>query len=581
MDKNRKLKWDKAIKGREITTTYGENYTAGDDTKGLFQQMDNGSWTPVSVEQARDIYVPNVTDPVSNSYTQLGPMPTLTVTSPDWKTSPYSVYDTRFGGMTPITTINVRKNKNTGEILPEDYREVLAIKDWYAKQHPKSDPSENFINDLVFTAATLGANKNAEAATKGISSLFSNIDPIVKTSFREGIAKPMLLGSLVDQTQKAVTGTSLSDQIGSWLTNDYGWNPYVAHFVGDLTNPGYTMSGNAGNLLNKSINSFIKGTTNLKDFGINNGRKLINRWNHPGYEILTTEQALKEAPKGRLDAEWLNKPIAEREAIINDYVKSYYENNVHDRLLSYSPAYIQQEVPENIFYNRNFISLYDGPRIKLFGNQPIQYTYNLPRQYIGIHYADTGENFMQGNIFREKPTYIPSPLIRFLPRRFTNKYVHYIAPSKQNDLTVGIHEVVGHGTEPFMPRRLGKAYDLLQYRNDYRFRFPKAIEDGEVWATLEEMRAQIPNYKNLSYEQFINELKRNSINSGYAQDYLKGFNEEGLKKLYDLFINPQQIPTRKPLSFAERMGIPKGDRGNLSIDQKQALEDLEQYMTSR
>ena len=49
MDKNRKLKWDKAIKGRKITTTYGENYTAGDDTKGLFQQADDNSWTPVSV----------------------------------------------------------------------------------------------------------------------------------------------------------------------------------------------------------------------------------------------------------------------------------------------------------------------------------------------------------------------------------------------------------------------------------------------------------------------------------------------------------------------------------------------------
>lgn len=277
MDKNRKLKWDKTIKGRKITNTYGENYLAGDDTMGLFQQADNNSWTPVSVEQARDIYVPNVTDPVSNSYTQLGPMPTLTVTSPDWETVPYNVEDTRFEGRTPITTINVRRNKNTGKILPEDYRQVLAIKDWYAKQHPKSDPSENALNDAVFTALTLGANKNLETTAKGISSLVSKVDPVVKTSFREGIAKPMLLGSLVDQTQKAITGTSLSDQTGSWLTNDYGWNPYV----GDLTNPGYNMSGYAGNLLNKSVNSFIKGITNLKDFGINNGRKLINRWNHP------------------------------------------------------------------------------------------------------------------------------------------------------------------------------------------------------------------------------------------------------------------------------------------------------------
>lgn len=262
---NRKFKWDKVNKGTTITNPYGKTYYSGDNTRGLFQQADDNSWTPVSVEQARDIYVPNVTDTVSNSYTQLGPMPTLTVTSPDWETVPYNVEDTRFGGRTPITNINVRRNKNTGKILPEDYRQVLAIKDWYAKQHPKSDPSENFINDLVFTAATLGANKNVETATKGISSLFSNIDPIVKTSFREGIAKPMLLGSLVDQTQKAITGTSLSDQIGSWLTNDYGWNPYVAHFIGDLTNTGYTMPNFTGQFLTKGIiNPIITGISNTE-----------------------------------------------------------------------------------------------------------------------------------------------------------------------------------------------------------------------------------------------------------------------------------------------------------------------------
>lgn len=192
-------------------------------------------------------------------------MPTLTVTSPDWETMPYNVEDTRFGGRTPITTINVRKNKNTGKILPEDYRQALAIKDWYAKQHPKSDPSENALNDAVFTALTLGANKNLETTTKGISSLVSKVDPVVKTSFREGIAKPILLGSLVDQTQKAVTGTSLSDQIGNWLTNDYGWNPYVAHFIGDLTNPGYTMPNFTGQFLTKEIiNPIITGISNTE-----------------------------------------------------------------------------------------------------------------------------------------------------------------------------------------------------------------------------------------------------------------------------------------------------------------------------
>ena len=245
MDKNRKLKWDKAIKGREITTTYGETYTAGDDTKGLFQQADDNSWTPVSVEQARDIYVPNVTDPVSNSYTQLGPMPTLTVTSPDWETTPYNVEDNRFGARTPITTINVRKNKNTGKILSEDYRQVLAIKDWYAKQHPKSDPSENFLNDLVFTAATLGANKNAEAAGKLFSAVSSKIDPVVRNSVKNYIIKPLIAGSIYDNAQELAFGQSGSDYFTNYLTNK-GWNPVAASVVGASTNPAYLVNFGGG-----------------------------------------------------------------------------------------------------------------------------------------------------------------------------------------------------------------------------------------------------------------------------------------------------------------------------------------------
>lgn len=245
MDKNRKIKWDKAIKGRKITTTYGENYIAGDDTKGLFQQTDDGSWTPVSVEQARDIYVPNVADPVSNSYTQLGPMPTLTVTSSDWETSPYSIYDTRFGGMTPITTINVRKNKNTSKILPEDYKQVLAIKDWYAKEHPKSDPSENFINDLVFTTATLGANKNAEAAGKLFSAVSSKIDPVVRSSVKNYIIKPLIAGSIYDNAQELAFGQSGSDYFTNYLTNK-GWNLVAASVVGASTNPAYLVNFGGG-----------------------------------------------------------------------------------------------------------------------------------------------------------------------------------------------------------------------------------------------------------------------------------------------------------------------------------------------
>lgn len=254
MEKNRKLKWDKAIKGRKITTTYGENYTAGDDTKGLFQQADDNSWTPVSVEQARDIYVPNVTDSVSNSYTQLGPMPTLTVTSPDWETTPYNVEDNRFGGRTPITIINVRKNKNTDKILPEDYRQVLAIKNWYAKQHPKSDPSENFINDVIFTGLTLGANKNAELIGKGVQTLVSKIDPVVRGAVKNYMIKPSIAGSIYDNVQELAFGQSGSDYFTNYLVNK-GWNPVAAFVVGEGTNPANLVNFGGGLVSSKLSNT--------------------------------------------------------------------------------------------------------------------------------------------------------------------------------------------------------------------------------------------------------------------------------------------------------------------------------------
>jgi hypothetical protein len=38
-----------------------------------------------------------------------------------------------------------------------------------------------------------------------------------------------------------------------------------------------------------------------------------------------------------------------------------------------------------------------------------------------------------------------------------------------------------------------------------------------------------------------------------------------------------RMPLSRPISIAERLGIPKGDRGNLTRFQKEALEDLEYF----
>lgn len=600
MDKNRKIKWDKAIKGRKITTTYGENYIAGDDTKGLFQQTDDGSWTPVSVEQARDIYVPNVTDPVSNSYTQLGPMPTLTVTSPDWETSPYSVYDTRFGGMTPITTINVRKNKNTGKILPEDYKQVLAIKDWYAKEHPKSDPSENFLNDLIFTAATLGANKNIETATKGISSLFSNIDPIVKTAFRDGIAKPMLLGSLVDQIQKAVTGTSLSDQIGSWLTNDYGWNPYVAHFVGDLTNPGYTMPNFTGQLLTKGvINPIINGinkaernivkrqlikeldksisrfdgtvgeeyfhSPNTKPFAIShepfqysrrNGYRrtfgdfiftppLLNKRPSIWQRIfkykphpITVEKLEKEAPGlfSENELSWMRLSKQERNKIMTNAVEKFYENNIYHNLIRDA---------EQFGYTKDIIpkNVFYG-KTSLGNNFPLEEGYFPIKGVMGAHSETSGHNYISGEIVRWSPRFVPYKLMQLWDKSrgtsIKNIRSRYIVPQKTESISTAVHEAGSHGTDNltiYNQSPFGKSlYDAL----DFRVRSTKGdnLSPWEIRATINEFKFKNPNWREMTFDDFIRNKQAFMATNGYSGAiYRSAYLNKRLDRLYNAIMN--------------------------------------------
>lgn len=53
------------------------------------------------------------------------------------------------------------------------------------------------------------------------------------------VVAPTIAGTAWDEAQRAITGTTTTEQISNWLQENRGWNPMAADFVGSFSNPGY------------------------------------------------------------------------------------------------------------------------------------------------------------------------------------------------------------------------------------------------------------------------------------------------------------------------------------------------------
>lgn len=81
--------------------------------------------------------------------------------------------------------------------------------------------------------------------------------------FAKHIAAPTAAGMIWDEGQRALTGTTTTEQISNYLQNEKGWNPTVADMVGDLSNPGYWINfGGAGRYTRPLFNKIGLGLPN-------------------------------------------------------------------------------------------------------------------------------------------------------------------------------------------------------------------------------------------------------------------------------------------------------------------------------
>lgn len=149
-------------------------------------------------------------------------------------------------------------------------------------QNKIADPSENFLNDLVFdTAAGLpkiiyhGGKQLVTGAIDAGKSLIKSVaekgakettKQATKTFVKKGIptlAVGAVGGVTVDNTSKALTDKTWGENVSEELSKHWGFK--VPTIVGDFTNPGYSYGGYAGN---KYLSPYIdKVGTNFANLG--------------------------------------------------------------------------------------------------------------------------------------------------------------------------------------------------------------------------------------------------------------------------------------------------------------------------
>lgn len=82
-------------------------------------------------------------------------------------------------------------------------------------------------------------------------------------AFAKHVAAPTAAGMIWDEGQKALTGTTTTEQISNWLQEKKGWNPTVADMAGGLSNPGYWINfGGAGKYTRPLFNKIGLGLPN-------------------------------------------------------------------------------------------------------------------------------------------------------------------------------------------------------------------------------------------------------------------------------------------------------------------------------
>ena len=127
---------------------------------------------------------------------------------------------------------------------------------WDSETHRNVVKGGNIAAGIV--TAPFAAVAAAETAPTLAPWLSQKAMPFVAKHF----IAPTVAGTIWDNIQRAITGTTTTEQISNYLQGK-GWNPIVSEFVGGLTNPGYWINfGGTGRYTRPLFNKIGLGLPN-------------------------------------------------------------------------------------------------------------------------------------------------------------------------------------------------------------------------------------------------------------------------------------------------------------------------------
>ena len=163
---------------------------------------------------------------------------------------------TGINALDPTQWVGALSDKLTGKVDENDnpigfwqslgYGNSGLVTDNFMRKHPILGTTVNMIGG----GATIGLGNKALNLTRplvqqGYTTARNIVKPTIVGMSKKAmpfVAKhflaPAAAGMAVDEAQRALTGTTLTEQVSNYL-QEKGWNPVAAEFVGGLTNPGY------------------------------------------------------------------------------------------------------------------------------------------------------------------------------------------------------------------------------------------------------------------------------------------------------------------------------------------------------
>lgn len=189
---------------------------------------------------------------------------------------------------------------------------------------------------------------------------------------------------------------------------------------------------------------------------------------------------------------------------------------------------------KNVFYGET----------PLGNNLPLEEGYFSTKNIRGAHGEISGKNYVSGEIVRWSPRFVPYKLMQLWDKSRGTSIKHirsrYIVPQKDESILTAIHEAGSHGTDNltiYNKSPFGKSlYDML----DFRVHNPKneTLSPWEVRATINEFKVKNPNWREMTFDDFIKN-RRDFINANsYARSiYTSAYLNKKLDRLYNAIMN--------------------------------------------